>query len=196
MKKYFNDLLNNLDKLTGMKQLDKLMATKEPKKEINDLLDILCRVCNMFGYIPDEDKQRVISENIISDQEFIGLNAKIIFKWLDKAKGIYFSQSVEQIVVPADYKPLEGEERQKKITEWLDSLKGFQIEKPKEYGGTRLKSSLEELPVLEGYKKPDADAIFRSELHTQYIRENYEAISGKHKPTWISETEWIKQNNL
>jgi len=196
MKKYFNDLLNNLDKLTGMKQLDKLMATKDPKKEINDLLEILCRVCNMFGYIPDEAKQQIISDNIISDQEFIGLNAKIIFKWLDKAKGLYFSQSVEQIAVPENYKPLVGDEREKAIQTWLKSLKGFQDEKPKELGGTRLKSSLEELPVLENYKKPDADAILRSELHTQYIRENYEPLSGKPKPNWESESVWLERNKF
>lgn len=46
------------------------------------------------------------------------------------------------------------------------------------------------------YTPPSDEQVRKSELHTKYLRENYDAISGKPKSTWISETEWIKQNNL
>jgi hypothetical protein len=204
MKDFFFTLLNKLDKLCGLRQLEKIYASHEKKedakKEINDLLDILCRVSNQFSYIPAQDQQRIISDNVISDQEFIGLNAKIIFKWLSKSCGAYYKEAVEEIKLPPGvmvYEPLTGDERQKWIDAWNESLKLFQeAVKPVELGGARMKSSLEELPVLEGYKKPDHEAILRSELHTQYIRENYEPLSGKKKEGWVSEEEWLIKNKL
>lgn len=43
------------------------------------------------------------------------------------------------------------------------------------------------------YNPVGLDELKRRELHTQYIRENYDAISGKPKSTWISESEWLNR---
>ena len=195
MRDFFLQLLNKLDKLTGLKQMDKLMSMPNHKQEINDLFDILCRVSDQFGYIPKDDQQRIISENVITDPEFIGLNAKIVFKWLSAAKGPYLKTLEQTEPMPEGYKPLEGEDRAKAIQEWQDSLKSLETHVKPELGGTRLKSALEELPVLKGYKSPGLEDLRRAELHTQYVRENYEAITGKPKPDWIEENKWLELNS-
>lgn len=39
---------------------------------------------------------------------------------------------------------------------------------------------------------PDPSLVLKKELHIQYIRENYDAITAKPKPNWVEEREWIK----
>src|SRR5688572_20894089 len=121
MREFFLDLLQNLDKLTGLKQYEKLLQTTNPKEEIKTLLDILCRVTDQFPYIPDEDKKRIISDAVINDQEFIGLNAKIVSKWLNQRKDHYFQELAHQQKA-LEREPLTGEARQKKLEEFLAAV--------------------------------------------------------------------------
>jgi hypothetical protein len=104
-----------------MKQYEKLLQSSDYKGEINMLLDILCRVSNQFPFIPDEDKQRIISDAVIADSEFIGLNAKIIFKWLNLKKENYFREMAHRENQPSE-PPLEGEAMHKRLDEWLQAI--------------------------------------------------------------------------
>lgn len=201
MREFLFDVLNNLDKLCGLKQIQKIYEahdTKElAKAEINDLLDVLCRVCKQFDYIPDQNKQDIISRNVLSDQEFIGLNGRILFKWFSKECGAYYKEPTEEIKLPEGvekYEPLTGEARQQKIDEWKASLRAFKDSVKPELSGTRMKANIEELPKMEEYKPLGFDDLQARELHTQYIRENYEPLSGKPKPNWESEEKWLERN--
>ena len=201
MKEFLYGLLINLDKLTGLQQYAKLRASKDHIKEINELLDVLCRVCNQFDYIPDQNKQDIISRNVLSDQEFIGLNGRILFKWFSKECGAYYKEPTQEIRLPegvTEYIPVTGELRQKYLDEWMKSLNKLQESvSVKEYSGTKKKAALEELPILEGYQRPTDDDLLKKELHVQYLRENYDPlIIGKKKENWISESEWLKQNEV
>lgn len=46
-----------------------------------------------------------------------------------------------------------------------------------------------------GYKPPAADEVRKRELHIKWIRENYDSISGKPKPGWMAENDWLKKQN-
>lgn len=44
------------------------------------------------------------------------------------------------------------------------------------------------------YTPPTAEQVRERELHLQYIRDNYDPITGKPKEGWIPESEWLKYN--
>lgn len=196
MRDFFLQLLNNLDKLTGLRQLEKLSAMSNPKKEINDLLDILCRTCDQFGYIPDADKQRIVSANVVSDAEFIGLNAKILFKWFSQTKGFYHKELAhEENKVPADYKAVEGEEREAWLKRWNESLKAFDSEKAPTGAGTRLKESLIALPKGEPHLPASMEYLLERDLHLQYVKECFNAKDGKPNENYLPEKDWLQLNS-
>src|SRR5687768_8008154 len=124
MRDFFKDELISLERKTGLKQYDRILERDSWEKDKDDLLDELCGVCNKFDYIPNEDKAKIIRQNIITDQEFIGFNARVIYKWLSGVKAIYFKEQAHQQTEtpPEDYKILEGPERDAKLKEWLASL--------------------------------------------------------------------------
>lgn len=127
MREFFLNLLNNLDKLAGLKQLDKIYAIhgedlEGAKKEINILLTVLCDVSKQFPFIPEYEQQKIISHAVISDPEFMSLNGSIIYKWLAKNKDRFFKESHHIENDQAKGEPLTGEARAAKLDEWLKSL--------------------------------------------------------------------------
>lgn len=191
MRDFFLNLLQNLDKLTGMKQYEKLMQMDNYKKEINTLLDILCRVSDLFPFIPDYDKTRIINAAVITDSEFIGLNAKVIYKWLNAQKDRYFQELAHRENEPNE-PPLEGEALQKKLAEWQEALAKMEINytqrvdiyqtvreqwKPKE--GTEIYQ-----PTI------DSKILYEKDRHFAYIKSNYDARTGNKLDNWIPEEEF------
>jgi hypothetical protein len=127
MREFFYDLLLSLDKMAGLKQYEKLMMTNDPAKEINDLLDILCRTSDTFPLIPKNDQKSILRHAVVSDGDFIGLNAKFVYKSLNAHRERYFREAAH---IPDEHdpnwKPLEGEERQKWLEKWKDTLNQMQ----------------------------------------------------------------------
>lgn len=192
MRDFFLDLLNNLDKLTGLKQLEKLMALPDPKKEINQLLDILCRTCEMFPLIPKDAQKSIISHYVVSDGELTSLNAKIVFKWLNANREKYFKEAAHIPTEPdPNWKPLEGEARAKWLAEWQKSLQGIGEGTPTISHVKQLEMSLPKKTATY-HPVTTADDIMQKELHIQYIRENYDPITKEKRPTWLAEDEWLK----
>jgi hypothetical protein len=123
MREFFKDELKALERNTGLKQYDKILDKDDWEKELSELLNALTRVCNQFNFIPNEDKAKIIKKNIISDTDFQGFNARIVYKWLSQAQSVYFKEAAHTPESSSEPAPiLEGEERQKKLKEWLDSL--------------------------------------------------------------------------
>lgn len=190
MRDYFKNLLQNLDKLTGMKQYEKLCQSEKPKEEIKTLLDILCRVSDQFPYIPDEDKKRIINDAVIADQEFIGLNAKIIYKWLAQKKEFYFNETTEPVIHP---EALTGEARDKRIAEFLEAINSFETIATKETSYQVVREQWKRPEGVDVYRpNNDAAILYEKERHLEYIRKNYDARTKAPLPTWIPEDEFNK----
>lgn len=191
MRKFFYNLLQNLDKLTGMKQYEKLLQTENFKEEIKILLDILCRVSDLFPFIPDYDKQRIINAAVITDSEFIGLNAKVIYKWLNAQKDRYF-QELAHRENESNEPPLEGEALQKKLAEWQEALAKMEINYTQRVD--IYKTVREQWKPKEGTEiyRPtvDAQVLYEKERHLKYIAANYDSKTAKPLPGWIEEAEF------
>lgn len=196
MRRFFFDLLDKLDKLTGMKQMEKLQSCENPEKEIGELLDILCRVSDQFPIIPKKDQQAIINQAVISDAEFKGLNAHIVYKWLSANKDRYFREAHH---LPGEQdpeaKPLEGEARQEMLKLWLSKLG--------EVGHVETKSHVRELeaklpPKDKGivYNSTRPEDILERELHLQYIRENYDPVTKEKLPNWKKESDWLTSRTV
>lgn len=173
MREFFFNILTTLDKLTGLQQFNKINEMPDPKREINELLDMLCAVCNQFGTIPEDDKKRIIEDAILADPEFKGLNAKIIFKWLVSKREMYIKPETDKEVLPEGYKPLTGAERDAAIKLWQEALDKFtHAVVPAEHSGSRIKANLDSLAKKEvNYKPEPTDVIV--------LRENIKSIATK-----------------
>lgn len=192
MKEYFLELLQNLDKLCGLKQYEKLYQSENRNQEITTLLDILCRVTDMFAYIPDASKKKIISEAVITDLEFQGLNARIVYKWLNLKKDTYF-QEIAHIPSGNDSEPLTGDARDARLKEWQEALNRLTIEKTKPVPYEKVRAI--ETHTASGYKV-DHDYAARQEKHLRYIKKNYimEGDKSKPGPNWVSEETWNENN--
>lgn len=131
MRSFFLNTLENLDKLAGLKQLDKIYAVhgedlESAKNEIKVLLDVLCWVSSQFPFIPDNEQQKIVMQAVITE-EFHSLNGNTLYKWLARNKDKFYKQSHHQTKEeqPSD-KPLTGEARDKMYETWLNSLANAQ----------------------------------------------------------------------
>lgn len=195
MREYFTQLLNNLESLTGMKQLERISQKPNAAAELNNLLDILCRVCDLFPFIPDDAKKNIISDSVVTDQDFIGLNAKVIYKWLNLRKDIYFKEVAHQErLTEADYTPVIGEKRDEWLKIWtqeLDKISDSFYIKPLSNAEIMREKMLGNQAEPTHYKANEQIGKAKL-LHMRYIKENY-ASDGNCLETWLPEDEWMKK---
>lgn len=194
MREYFEQLLNSLETLTGMKQLERISQKQNAGEELNKLLDVLCRVSDLFPYIPEEAKKNIISDSVITDQDFIGLNAKIIYKWLNLRKEVYFKE-VAHIETENQPEPVTGEKREEWLKIWEQELakvdnkfsvkpvSNAELLREKFHGNNAEPTNYKPDPILQEKKI----------RHFEYIKANY-ASDGNCLETWIPEDQWLKQN--
>jgi hypothetical protein len=123
MREFFYNLLQELDKLTGIKQWDRVQHDEE---ELHKLLDVLVNTCLTFQAIPENAQKSILRQSVISDGDFIGLNAKFVYKSLAAHRDRYFKEAAHiPDKVDPNWKPLEGEARQEKLKEWMSKLQEF-----------------------------------------------------------------------
>lgn len=188
MRDYFKHLLQHLDKLTGLQQYAKLLQTANPKEEIKTLLDILCRVTDYYPFIPDEAKKAIIQEAVISDPEFIGLNAKFISKHLNLKKEFYIKEKDDVVISPD---ALTGEARDQRIKEFLEAISKAEVnltDKVDVYKTVR-----EQWRPKDGeeiYKTLDDDLVFKHQRHVEWVKANFDPRTGKPLATWVPEDKW------
>lgn len=195
MREYFTRLLNNLEALTGMKQLERISQKPNAAEELNNLLEILCRVSDLFPYIPDDAKKNIISDSVVTDQDFIGLNAKIIYKWLNLRKDIYFKEIAHKDrLTEEDYAPATGEKRDEWLKIWtqeLDKLSDSFSVKPVSHAELMRERMLGDEATPTRYQ-PDEEKGKAKLMHQQYIKANY-STDGNCLETWLPEDEWIRK---
>lgn len=91
--------------------------------------------------------------------------------------------------------PLTGEERDKALQEWLKVVRESKIVN----GAPKMtyKEIADEgdwLPKKPApYPSCSESEVRKRELHLQYIKENYDPRTADKLPTWIEESEWLKQ---
>jgi hypothetical protein len=200
MRLFFLELLNNLHLLTGLRQLDKMLSgsptASEGKEEINQLIDVMVRVAQQFPYIPEQDQKNIISNAVITDQEFTGLNARVIYKWLALHKDKYFKESQHVQEMPTeDWQPLTGDARLARLKEWEQALAPMM-----ERANTTDRVALKEKMIL-GHERTEkvihhstpAEEVEKRLLHNKWIGENHDPKTGKPLDTWKSEEDWLKE---
>ncbi len=123
MRTFLFNTLRDLDKLAGLKQFHQLAELEDSQVQIKDLLDKIMFIVDQFKNIPDKAKQDIIYAGVVTDPQFYGLNAKVVYKWLVAEAHKYRPKSVEEPATE-DSKPLErgSEQYLKRLEEWEKSL--------------------------------------------------------------------------
>ncbi len=198
MRDFFKSELQTLKAKTGLNQYETFSNMPDAQRQITILLDSMVLACNEFPYIPDDDKKRIIQEQIVRDQDFTALNSRTIWKWLNANKDIYWAKANakekdEPIVFePLSEKTIQLIENFKKELQ-SENFKPNITQKDVEHEKERIK--FEESRNAVKYKTPSAEEIEARELHNEYCREMYDLYTGKPKDNWISESEWLKQRS-
>lgn len=208
MREFFKQELETLYERTGFKQFINIMQEPDFEDQLKKLLDHMVAECNRppFNILTDIVKQRIISKSIMDD-EFTGLNAKFVRKALNAWWGVHGQRVLEardeknrEVYEPVVLSDEKKKEIDKLANEYrLALLRGDGFQKVPKLSGEEIaregKENPKERPVAICYPKTPAEQVLKIELHTQYIRENYDAISGKPKSTWIPENEWLDNLN-
>lgn len=194
--------LFELEPLTGIRQLYFLSQDPEGEKKIDVLVRGILHTCDQFPYIPDEAKKKIIRERMIEDQDFDAFNSRTVYKWLNSAKEVYWAKKAEERT-ETTYEPLSPE-TEKMIAEHLKSLEAqLRAEKRVAISGAKLKEEMSKITQEDEERRNGSNlAKFQTSeieaekkaLHAQWIKENYDVITGKPLETWMPEDEWIALN--
>lgn len=207
MREFFVKLMQNLKRLTGLKQYEEI-ASLQPKEkaqaELDALVDTMVRVCNSFSYIPDVDKQRIIRNKLIEDPELFSINAKVIYRWLLSASARYNGEShhLEVNKIETVEQKEWSEETKKMVSNYMSTLKAGLITKP--IGGVEKemeKIKAEDKERVDGrqalnkmYNQDREQIHLKHTLHMQWIKENYRTIpnTDMHEKLscFMEENEW------
>ena len=97
-----------------------------------------------------------------------------------------------------EHQPLTGEARQKKIQEWLDALE----KTPKAYAPPKLTSQQikEEGDWLAKKVPPhpstSAEEVTKRIIHHEYLKDNYNLLTGEALESWMPEDQWIELQKI
>jgi len=185
MREFFKQELKTLKAKTGLNQYENIGAMPDAQFQFKILLDSMELACAEFSYIPDNDKQRIIREQILRDQDFTGLNSRVIWKWLNLNKDHYWAVKVAK-EEPTAFEPCPPEKVDfyaKQLLENIAKIGNVTTPQPREerYGQT----------VSVGIKVSTSEQeLAEKELHRRYLLENYEPNTGHKKDCWMEENEW------
>lgn len=171
MRDFFKQELKTLKAKTGLNQYETFSGMPDAEVQLKALLDGMVSVCSGFNYIPDDHKKEIIKTAIITDPDFTGLNARVVFKWLQAKNHLYFKE-VAHMETEVKEEPLKGDDMQKMLDEWKRELEGVsnnfsvpkltpeEIEKEGREDERALEAALDKLsPIREGWKPPSKETI-------------------------------------
>lgn len=157
MKEFFLDLLDDLEILTGLKQLEKLQAKPELYRK---LVDELTEVCARFP-LTEKAMQAALREAVMNDGDFIGLNVKWVRKVLNEHCKVHGVASTGSQAKP-DVDPVQG--YQALIDYWS-------INHQHDEGGIFLERSKENLERVKQGLEPITDSV--SQAISDHFRDIY-----------------------
>lgn len=182
MKEFFLKLLNDLYKISGLRQVENIynsypdndQGQLKANRELSDLIDVLAAVCRKFPYIPEEKQKEIILREAHSDTNYTSINARVIYSWLDRHKDKFYSESHHYIAETRP--PLTDEQRKevdKLLNEYLETINNAPaFRKPVPVS----KEAIE----IEGQEKPKAKSIGYTPMTVERIQAK-EAVSKAQK---------------
>lgn len=191
LRDFFKLEMETLQAKTGMRQLETMMAKDGWEVDLSLLLDLLVAECNRpaFMQIGVDVKMKIIREAIISDKDFIGLNAKFVYKSLANwwyANGDRYMEKHTQALPKEQHEPAPPEVAEKYLKEWESSLMGTEnnlkgvpvlttaeIQSEGQQTENILSEQLKKLSPKTGYKAQSAEQIIISERIRKITREMY-----------------------
>jgi hypothetical protein len=198
MYTFFKQQLKNLEINRGLKQYERMLEKDDWEKEIDALISGMCRVCLQFDEIPNKEKKRIIENNVITDTNFIGFNAGIIYQWLARERGKFFQElQHRQEQKSEEPKPiLEGAAREAMLQKWLSEIAdGVKAVPQLSTAEIKREGKIEVEKKATGWV-PEVDPAEwhkRDYLHKLWVKENFDVKTGEKLSTWISEEEWLKK---
>lgn len=204
MREFFVQLYKDLKMLTGIRQYDEIANSGKPRDQAQADFDALVNgcmnVCGLFSYIPEDAKKRIIKDGVLEDPEFYGLFPKTVYKYLNKRKDKYFTEShhIETNAIEYEAPKELSPETQKMVDDYLEQLRrnamGYKIEQHELQAEiSRIKREdkfkLEPKGVSTGYK-PDPEKGKEILLRQEWRRQNFDPITGKPKEGWIDFETW------
>lgn len=191
MRSFFKSELETLKAKTGLNQYETFSNMPDAPHQIKILLDSMILVCQEFHFIPDEDKKRIIREMITRDQEFTGLNSRVIWRWLNAKKDQYYKELAHR-EAEAGEPPLTGEARDKAIQEYLNAIlqvdNNFKVSNDK-YSEIRAQWN----PEAKKYQPLSSEQVRIRKAHVEYVRA-MQAEFGTDDTKWPDEMDWIEKN--
>lgn len=168
MREFFKQELNSLKAKTGLNQYENFSAMKDAAgnsiaaEQIKLLIDSMVTVCSTFNYIPDEHKKAIIATGIVTDPDFTGLNARIVFKWLQAKNSLYFKQEAHQKETSVYDKIQLTEDQRLEVDKLLEDYKkeivgGFN-QVPK-LTPQQIQEEGQERPVYKQYQGPSKEFL-------------------------------------
>ena len=165
MRTFYKQILDRTYEIFGARQTDNM----EPD-QITFLLNALENVSSMYSYIAKEDQQKIINKRMITDKEYKNINARLIAGWFEQDGKIFFIQACHKDAQqPEDYKPLEGDDRDKAIQNFLDAVANAtttltDATTERKGSGSRLKENLNSHNIV----RPQYEAV-REEVKPEFL---------------------------
>lgn len=129
MRDFFKQCLEDLEALTGNRQMYYFATDADGQRKLKVCLDGMVLAANDYPFIPEEAKRKIIRDQMVKDQNYEALNSRTVHKWLTAAANAYrtHSQFTEDDLTPRDQlgnpaEPAPPEVADKYYQQWLASL--------------------------------------------------------------------------
>ena len=129
MRDFFKQCLEDLEALTGNRQMYFFATDPDGNRKLTVCLDGMVLAAKDYPYIPEESQKKIIREQMVKDQNYEALNSRTVHKWLTQAANAYRTHShfTEDDLTPRDEEgkpttPAPPEVADKYYQQWLSSL--------------------------------------------------------------------------
>jgi len=157
MNEFLRQCFRDLEAITGIRQLYYFETDPDGERKLDVCIKGILITCGQFPYIPEEAQKKIIREQMVKDQDFDALNSRTVWKWLDKAKDVWWAKSQEPVAEVKELEPL-SEETQKLIREWQMEMIGSKTVTFKERLNQEMdKIKAEDKSRFEGKEMPKSD---------------------------------------
>lgn len=198
MKEFFETCLKNLFAVTGIQQFVymELKAAKskeaemEMKRELALLINSMILVSDKFNYIPLESQKKYIIKMMVEDQNYEGLNSRVIWKWLDLHRTAHSFTNEEPIQINGKYFDETSPETQALVNDFLTKLNG-KFEVPK-MTHEQIKEEGQDKPKRKSAAYiPSPELAIMADLRATYGRECTDLYTGRILEGMPSFDEWV-----
>jgi len=121
MKEFIKQCLEDLEPLTGIRQLYFMQQDADGIRKIKVLIDGIILALEDYPYIPEEAKKKIIRDQMVKDQNYDALNSRVINKWMATFGSTYFNNWQKE-QTQENHKPAPPEIADKYIAEFKANL--------------------------------------------------------------------------